>query len=557
MGQEQSQPSLRLEREQRSRKVKQRSVEKPKEIATFKNIKIKAGNQEIDITVVDDTLTCGWLLSEAIRSYTGSNNLVSLRTSKGLEILDDWLTIFDRSLQPFKDNEKLSAIFEQPTQGEIQLNHFIPLKVIGKGGFSKVVMARKKDTGNLYAIKVMSKEFVIKEEKISQILTERNILAKCFHPFIVKLHWAFQTADNLYLVIDFCPGGELFFHLHNLGRLTEDQAKFYFAEILLGIEYLHEQNIAYRDLKPENVLLDIDGHIRITDFGLSKENIDSRSRSYSFCGSPEYMSPEMLRALGHGREVDFYSIGALLFEMLTGLPPFYDSNRSKIYMKILNEKLELPNFLSRNAKNLLEGLLEKDPTRRFGYENGIEEIRNHPWLKNTDWKRLLQKKIYPPFRPSLTHSNFDPEYTVLPINPEEFNLQPAPFSRPFQDFDYVYEQKTVKEIKLNSVDLASISTSISRTGFFSRNNSHSKISSILEDDDPIKITLEEEKRSKGSVLITGSKKIALSIPDLNNSAIIKKLSDTERTENSIFKHKTTAPKQKVHLVKRNTKRPEG
>lgn len=195
MGQEQSQPSLRLEREQRSRKVKQRSVEKPKEIATFKNLKIKASNQEIDITVTDDTLTCGWLLSEAIRAYTGSNNLVSLRTSKGLEILDDWLTIFDRSLQPFKDNEKLVALFEQPTQGEIQLNHFIPLKVIGKGGFSKVVMARKKDTGNLYAIKVMSKEFVIKEEKISQILTERNILAKCFHPFIVKLHWAFQTVS--------------------------------------------------------------------------------------------------------------------------------------------------------------------------------------------------------------------------------------------------------------------------------------------------------------------------------------------------------------------------
>ena len=135
--------------------------------------------------------------------------------------------------------------------------------------------------------------------------------------------------------MDFCPGGELFFHLHNLGRLTEDQAKFYFCEILLAIEFLHSLNIVYRDLKPENVLLDIDGHVRITDFGLSKEGIDKNGRSYSFCGSPEYMSPEMLKALGHGREVDFYSIGALLFEMLTGLPPFYDSNRSKMYLKIL------------------------------------------------------------------------------------------------------------------------------------------------------------------------------------------------------------------------------
>ena len=178
--------------------------------------------------------------------------------------------------------------------------------------------------------------------------------------------------------MDFCPGGELFFHLHNLGRLTEDQTKFYFCEILLAIEFLHSLNIVYRDLKPENVLLDIDGHVRITDFGLSKEGIDKNGRSYSFCGSPEYMSPEMLKALGHGREVDFYSIGALLFEMLTGLPPFYDSNRSKMYLKILNEDLDLPPYLSRNVKNLLLGLLEKDPTARLGFQHGIEEIKSHP-----------------------------------------------------------------------------------------------------------------------------------------------------------------------------------
>jgi hypothetical protein len=197
MGQDQSQPSLRLERYQRTRKLKQRSVEKPKGLATLKTLKILAETQEISIIVTDDTLTCGWLLSETIREYKGLGNISALKTLKGLEILDFWLTIFDRSLQPFKDNEKLVTVFEQQVSTEIQLSHFTPLKLIGKGGFSKVVMCRKKDTGNLYAIKVMSKEFVIKEEKVNQILTERNILIKCTNPFIVRLHWAFQSVFSM------------------------------------------------------------------------------------------------------------------------------------------------------------------------------------------------------------------------------------------------------------------------------------------------------------------------------------------------------------------------
>lgn len=197
MGQDQSQPSLRLERDQRTRKVKQRSVDKPKALLTLKNLMISANGQEICIIVNDDTLTCGWLLSETIRAYSGTGNIVALKTLKGLEILDTWLNMFERPLQPFKDNEKLLAVFEEQVQADIQLTHFNPVKVIGKGGFSKVVMGRKKDTGGLYAIKVMSKEFVIKEEKINQILTEKAILAKSSHPFIVQLHWAFQSVSYI------------------------------------------------------------------------------------------------------------------------------------------------------------------------------------------------------------------------------------------------------------------------------------------------------------------------------------------------------------------------
>lgn len=237
--------------------------------------------------------------------------------------------------------------------------------------------------------------------------------------------------------MDFCPGGELFFHLHNLGRLTEDQALFYFAEILLALEHLHSRGILYRDLKPENVLLDLDGHIRLTDFGLSKENISPSGRTHSFCGSPEYMSPEMLREEGHGRAVDYYSLGALLYEMLTGLPPFYDRNREKMYAAILHDQLKLPNYVSRAGRSLLAELLEKDPRRRLGAIGGFEEIKRHIWLAKVDWDRVLKKKKSPPFIPNLRLSNFDPEYTSAPV---AFSRGSASISSrsgdPFQGFEF-------------------------------------------------------------------------------------------------------------------------
>lgn len=294
------------------------------------------------------------------------------------DILDYNLTVYERSLTRFKDNEELIAVFSEQVNGEVSCQHFDAIKVIGKGGFSTVSQVRKKDTGQLYAVKTMDKEFVKNEDKVVQILTEKDIMSKTSHPFIVTMHWAFQTSRKLHLVLDFCPGGELFFHLHNLGRFTEDQAKFYFAEILLGIDYLHQNGIIYRDLKPENILLDIDGHIRLTDFGLSKQNIGPGKMTFSFCGSPEYMSPEMLNNQGHTRAVDFYSLGALLYEMLTGLSAFYDSNRSRMYWKILNEELPIPNFLSKDAMSLLKGLMAKDPNKRLGGINGSDDIKSHP-----------------------------------------------------------------------------------------------------------------------------------------------------------------------------------
>lgn len=469
---------------------------------TTKSFRISYQQWQCTIPVSDDTLTCGWLLSEVIRRWKVPGNLVALRTRANIEILDYWLTRMERTLQPLADMEELEPVFSRKLHADdvpdvMCKEHFEPIKLIGKGGFSRVVEVRKKDTGMLYAIKIMSKSFLAKEEKVQQILTERKVMIESQHPFVVKLHWAFQSRAELYLVMDFCPGGELFFHLHNLGRLTEAQAQFYFAEILLALEYLHQHDIVYRDLKPENVLLDLDGHVRLTDFGLSKENLGPRGISYSFCGSPEYMSPEMLREEGHGRAVDYYSLGAMLYEMLTGLPPFYDKNREKMYRAIQNEPLKLPNYVSKAGRSLLSGLLEKDPHQRLGAQGGFEEIKQHPWLVKVDWGRYLKKKKSPPFIPNLRLSNFDPEYTSERV---EFTgpstATPLRGSDPFAGFEYSKDSESVVDSggvirfatghSKSVSDISNVSTSDTKSqGVASRNISQLQaMTVIVEEEEP-------------------------------------------------------------------------
>lgn len=245
------------------------------------------------------------------------------------------------------------------------------------------------------------------------------------------------------MVTDFCPGGELFFHLHNLGRFTEDQAKFYFCEILLAIEYLHHERIIFRDLKPENTLIDVDGHIKLVDFGLAKE--DTGTRFHSFCGSHEYLSPEMIKRNGYNRNVDFYSLGSFLYEMLTGLPPFWDNDRNNLYYKILNEDLVMPRFLSREVQSLMKGLLRKDPSLRLGSILGTREIKNHPWLENVNWDLIAKKKVVPPFRPNSTKSNFETEFLSLSIKDSVFfkaDQQTSEYDPVFQDFNYSTLEKS-------------------------------------------------------------------------------------------------------------------
>ena len=311
------------------------------------------------------------------------------------------------------------------------MEDFVLLKVVGKGSFGKVMQVRKKSNGKIYAMKVLHKENIVKRNQVQHTRTERNVLGYIQHPFIVGLNFAFQTSDKLFFVLDYCAGGELFFHLGKEGKFAEGRAMFYAAEIALALEYIHTLNVIYRDLKPENVLLTHRGHVRLTDFGLSKEGIaNNSSGAHSFCGTPEYLAPEILNRSGHGRAVDWWSLGALLYEMLTGLPPFYCRDREQLFEKIRRGKLKYPSYLSHQATDLLQQLLTRDPTQRLGSgETDAGEIRQHPFFASIDWAALLQGKTQAPGTPtvhgSLDTSQFDQEFTNMPIiSPRQWPFLP-------------------------------------------------------------------------------------------------------------------------------------
>jgi len=302
-----------------------------------------------------------------------------------------------------------------------RLDSFKMIRVIGKGSFGKVFLVKEIKTGDMFALKVLRKDNIIKRNQVEHTKTERSVLGYVKHPFIVSLNMAFQSKDKLYFVLDYCAGGELFFHLGKLGKFPESRARFYAAEIILAISYVHSLDIIYRDLKPENVLLDARGHVRLTDFGLSKEGISSSSSgANSFCGTPEYLAPEILNRQGHGRAVDWWSLGALLYEMLTGLPPFYCQDREKLFEKIRKSELHYPASLSRPSKGLLRGLLTRDPNSRLGSgPNDAEDIKRHEFFADINWEKLAKGDISPPWKPQISGSSdtsqFDKEFTSMPI----------------------------------------------------------------------------------------------------------------------------------------------
>ncbi|XP_033090135.1 ribosomal protein S6 kinase alpha-2 isoform X2 [Trachypithecus francoisi] len=304
--------------------------------------------------------------------------------------------------------------FEKADPSQFEL-----LKVLGQGSYGKVFLVRKvkgSDAGQLYAMKVLKKATLKVRDRVRSKM-ERDILAEVNHPFIVKLHYAFQTEGKLYLILDFLRGGDLFTRLSKEVMFTEEDVKFYLAELALALDHLHGLGIIYRDLKPENILLDEEGHIKITDFGLSKEAIDHDKRAYSFCGTIEYMAPEVVNRRGHTQSADWWSFGVLMFEMLTGSLPFQGKDRKETMALILKAKLGMPQFLSGEAQSLLRALFKRNPCNRLGAGiDGVEEIKRHPFFVTIDWNKLYRKEIKPPFKPAVGRPedtfHFDPEFTA-------------------------------------------------------------------------------------------------------------------------------------------------
>jgi serine/threonine protein kinase len=297
-------------------------------------------------------------------------------------------------------------------------SHFELLKVLGEGSFGKVFLVRKitaPDAGVLYAMKVLKKA-TLKVRDRERTKMERNILASINHPFIVRLHYAFQTEGKLYLVLDFLRGGDLFGRLAKEIMFTEEDVKFYMAELVLALDHLHSLGIIYRDLKPENILLDYDGHIALTDFGLSKESVfKDGERAYSFCGTVEYMAPEVVSRKGHTHVCDWWSLGVLMFEMLVGTLPFSCKDRKQTMSQILRAKLRMPEFLSAESQSLLRALFKRNPVNRLGAgPTGSKEIKTHPFFEKIEWLKLFQREINPPFQPTV-HADetyyFDREFT--------------------------------------------------------------------------------------------------------------------------------------------------
>lgn len=362
---------------------------------------------------------------------------VKVDTERKTEIRKRTTVLFD------KDNSQAK---------ELCIDDFELMKVLGKGAFGKVMLAQKKDNKKIYAIKVLKKQQIIELDQLEHTKAEKTILQHVNHPFLVGLEYAFQTPEKLYFVMEFMQGGELFQHLRNQKRFSEEQAKFYAACITLGLGHLHNKDYIYRDLKLENLLLDEFGYAKLTDFGLAKF-IKSDEKALTFCGTPEYLSPEVIMGKGHNRPADWWTLGVLIYEMLFGIPPFYSSNVQNMFRKAVKEDVVFkPGIkISDEAKDIIMKLLVKNQNKRLGSQADSLEVLSHPWFASIDWSKLLQHKLKAPFVPEVSGDawlkNFDEEFTKEKVRDTvvkvDLNLLKG-FQKEFEELNY---NKDIEETK--------------------------------------------------------------------------------------------------------------
>ena len=316
-----------------------------------------------------------------------------------------------------EEKKRKNTLFSRhKTIKSVELDDFQIMKVLGRGTFGKVCLVQYKPTKEYYAMKSLKKDVLLDMDQVQSTILEKKILQSLDHPFLVGMVFCFQTEERIYFIMPFIRGGELFQHLRKEKFFKEDKARFYAASMGIALEYLHNHGIVYRDIKPENILIGEDGYLKLIDFGMAKM-LKGNEKAMSFCGTPEYLAPEIITGEGHNRAADWWSYGILLFEMLCGIPPFYCENTERMYDLITNAELRFPKRiqLSENAKDLIKKLLIKKQDKRLGVEKGFEEIKSHPFFQGFDFDALLAKKLEAPFIPVLKDSldvgNFDEEFT--------------------------------------------------------------------------------------------------------------------------------------------------
>ncbi|KAK1228898.1 Serine/threonine-protein kinase [Marasmius sp. AFHP31] len=338
--------------------------------------------------------------------------------------VDQWYKLRPYENEVVTGEMRVQITYEQfKTKRALTPRDFEFLKLIGRGTFGKVFQVRKKDTKRIYAMKVLSKKEIIAKKEVAHTIGERKILQRSLEsPFLVGLKFSFQTEKDLYLVTDFKSGGELFWHLQRETKFSEERARFYIAELVLALEHLHKYDIVYRDLKPENILLDATGHVALCDFGLSKADLRADELTTTFCGTTEYLAPEiLLDEHGYSKIVDFWSLGVLLFEMCCGWSPFYAEDTQQMYRNICFGKIRFPKgVINEDGKQFVKGLLNRNPKHRLGAQRDAAELKEHAFFKSIDWHLLSLKQVTPPFKPAVesdeSTANFDPEFTTADIS---------------------------------------------------------------------------------------------------------------------------------------------
>nr|XP_048719866.1 protein kinase C iota type isoform X3 [Caretta caretta] len=354
-----------------------------------------------------------------------------------------------------EEKEAMSIRESGKPSSSLGLQDFDLLRVIGRGSYAKVLLVRLKKTERIYAMKVVKKELVNDDEDIDWVQTEKHVFEQASnHPFLVGLHSCFQTESRLFFVIEYVNGGDLMFHMQRQRKLPEEHARFYSAEISLALNYLHERGIIYRDLKLDNVLLDSEGHIKLTDYGMCKEGLRPGDTTSTFCGTPNYIAPEILRGEDYGFSVDWWALGVLMFEMMAGRSPFDivgssdnpDQNTEDyLFQVILEKQIRIPRSLSVKAASVLKSFLNKDPKERLGChpQTGFADIQGHPFFRNVDWDLMEQKQVVPPFKPNISGEfgldNFDSQFTNEPVQltPDDDDIVKKIDQSEFEGFEYI------------------------------------------------------------------------------------------------------------------------